>query len=121
MNTRKPSGSEHFSKARRMGVAADFNAAFKQRTLTVKAGAIRVIVRRNGCAEARLGLIVAKRVLPRAADRNRVKRLLRERFRRRAATLPKVDLVVQALSRDVLKQLPETFDNALDRVAREAI
>lgn len=113
--------SEHFSKARRMRVAADFDAAFRQRTMTIRAGAIRLIVRSNQGSEARLGLIVAKRVLPRAADRNRVKRLLRESFRRRAAGLPKVDVVVQALKPEALTQLPETFEKALDRVAREAI
>lgn len=121
MNGNKTSGPEHFSKARRMRVAADFDAAFKQRTLTIKCGSFRVIVRRTEISQARLGLIVAKRVFPRAADRNRVKRLIRESFRRRAADLPSVDLIVQAMSRDMLQRLPEDFEKALDRVAREVI
>ena len=43
---------------------------------------------------ARLGLIVAKRVLKRAVDRNRAKRIIRESFRRRL-DLPPVDVVVR--------------------------
>lgn len=121
MNGCKPPPVMHYSKSRRMRVAADFDAAFRQRIMTVRAGSFRLIVRRNEAPEARLGLIIAKRVLPRAVDRNRVKRLLRECFRRRAAELPKVDIVVQALDRQVLAQLPQAFDEALDRVAREAI
>lgn len=36
----------------------------------------------NGQIYARLGMMVPKRLLGRAVDRNRVKRLVRERFRR---------------------------------------
>lgn len=45
---------------------------------------------------ARLGLAVGRRVSKRAVDRNRLKRLVRERFRLCAAALPPVDLVVTA-------------------------
>ena len=46
---------------------------------------------------ARLGLIVAKRVVPRAHERNRHKRVCRERFRHNRSRLPAMDLVVQIL------------------------
>lgn len=44
---------------------------------------------------ARVGLVVGKRVLPRAHERNRAKRVLRETFRRHRATLPPMDIVIQ--------------------------
>lgn len=44
---------------------------------------------------ARLGLVVGKRALPRAHERNRAKRVLRETFRRRRRTLPPMDIVIQ--------------------------
>jgi ribonuclease P protein component len=44
---------------------------------------------------ARLGLVVGKRALPRAHERNRARRVLRETFRRRRSTLPAVDIIVQ--------------------------
>ena len=43
---------------------------------------------------ARLGLIVSKRMLPRAVDRNRAKRVIRESFRH-AVELPAMDIVVR--------------------------
>jgi ribonuclease P protein component len=44
---------------------------------------------------ARLGLVVGKRALSRAHERNRAKRVLRETFRRRRASLPAMDIVIQ--------------------------
>ncbi len=50
----------------------------------------------NGLGHARLGLAISKRVSKRAVDRNRIKRLLRESFRRVQHRLPAVDLMVMA-------------------------
>jgi ribonuclease P protein component len=44
---------------------------------------------------ARLGLVIAKRHLRRAVDRNLVKRLVREAFRIRHSELPARDLIVR--------------------------
>lgn len=60
----------------------------------------------NVDAGPRLGLIVGKKVAPRAVDRNRVKRLVRTIYRRHAAELDGLDLVVQ------LKGNPRKHDNA---------
>lgn len=49
---------------------------------------------------ARLGLVVGKRALPRAHERNRAKRVLRETFRRRRGSLPPMDIVVQVIGDD---------------------
>ena len=48
----------------------------------------------NDLGFPRLGMNVAKRVLPRAVDRNRIKRLLREALRTGGSGLGGVDLVV---------------------------
>ena len=45
---------------------------------------------------ARLGLAISKRVSKRAVERNRIKRLVRESFRRVRQQLPSVDLMVMA-------------------------
>lgn len=50
----------------------------------------------NGGEKARLGIIASKKSFPRAVDRNRVKRLVREAFRRHAIRVRKLDLVVLA-------------------------
>jgi len=46
---------------------------------------------------ARLGLVVGKRVLRRAVDRNRARRVLRETFRTQREELPEMDIVVQVI------------------------
>ena len=60
--------------------------------------------RENGLEHARLGLAISKRVSKRAVERNRIKRLVRESFRRFRAQLPAVDLLVMA--RDHAAGLP---------------
>ena len=48
----------------------------------------------NGVDTARLGMAVARRQLPRAVDRNRIKRIIRDSFRQHRAELAAVDIVV---------------------------
>src|SRR5574343_1088467 len=48
---------------------------------------------------ARLGLVIGKKQLKRAVDRNRVKRVIRDQFRRQRAELPAVDLAVRLMAR----------------------
>lgn len=53
-------------------------------------------MRDNGVAGARLGIIAAKRKLPTAVGRNRVKRIIRESFRRNRENLGGIDVIVLA-------------------------
>ena len=53
-----------------------------------------VLHQKNTLKTARLGLAISKKALPKAHQRNRIKRLLRESFRKQA--LPPVDLVFLA-------------------------
>lgn len=48
----------------------------------------------NGKRHARLGVIVGRRAIPRAVDRNRCKRLVREVFRGMLWAFPALDVVV---------------------------
>ena len=52
--------------------------------------------RANELGGARLGLAISKRVSKRAVERNRIKRLVRESFRRVRHRLPAIDLMVMA-------------------------
>ena len=51
--------------------------------------------RANTFGFARLGLIVPKRIFPRAVDRNRMKRVLRELFRSRQGRLGNRDILIR--------------------------
>lgn len=50
--------------------------------------------RPNDLTQARLGLAISKRVSKRAVERNRIKRLVRESFRRMRHQLPSIDVVL---------------------------
>ncbi len=54
-----------------------------------------IFFRHNGLGLSRLGLVVAKRLLSRAVDRNRTKRVLREVFRLTQHELDGLDVVVR--------------------------
>ena len=66
-------------------------------------------VRPNGLTQARVGIITSARVAPRAVDRNRMKRMVREAFRVARQRLPGVDVVVQ------LRRLPPAESAAMAR------
>jgi ribonuclease P protein component len=57
---------------------------------------LTLVVLPAAAAEARLGLAISARAVPRALARNRIKRLARESFRACRAQLPAADLVLQA-------------------------
>ena len=87
----------------RLRLAGDF-AALRTSSGRLGGRCFHVRYRPNGLGYARLGLAISKRVSKRAVERNRLKRLLRESFRRIRDQLPPVDMVVMA--RDVAAGLP---------------
>ncbi|HUF72161.1 MAG TPA: ribonuclease P protein component [Gammaproteobacteria bacterium] len=103
--------STAFPRARRLRTAKDYSRVF--------GGADRssdrfftVLARLNGLSEARLGLAIARRVAPRAIDRNRLRRLARESFRQ--LTLAPLDYVVMA-RKDALDAPNPAIRDSLDR------
>jgi len=73
----------------------------------------------NQVGYPRLGMVIAKRLLARAVDRNRVKRCVRERFREMLPTLPACDFVVRLIAKpvagDEARDLSRTFKRAGER------
>ena len=53
-----------------------------------------LLVRASGHETPRLGLAISKKCARSAVDRNRIKRIVREGFRRQCESLPAVDIVV---------------------------
>ena len=60
-----------------------------------------MLLKANVLGVPRLGLIVPKRVFPRAVDRNRAKRLLREWFRGHQTRLGSRDILIRLSARTV--------------------
>ena len=80
-----------FEKKRRLLKKSDYDQVFNQAKKIVTSEFI-VLYRDNTEGHARLGLALSKKIIAKAHDRNRVKRLLRETFRTRH--LPAVDIVI---------------------------
>jgi len=61
----------------------------------LKCPGLNVMVKANTLGTPRLGLIVPKRILRRAVDRNRAKRVLRDWFRRHKQQVGSRDLLIR--------------------------
>jgi ribonuclease P protein component len=86
-----------FPRGYRLTHKQQFDRVLTLRSFQARSGCFRVFASANELSVARLGLIVGKRQLKRAVDRNRVKRVLRETFRVQRARLPALDIVVQLI------------------------
>ena len=94
---------------------ADFDRVFgdNQRART---DFLLVMARPNQVGYPRLGMVIAKRLLARSVDRNRVKRCVRESFRQVLPELPACDFVVRLIAKpvpgDEARDLSRTFKRA---------
>lgn len=70
-----------FSKQRRLLTASQYKAVFDDATWKVSNREWLILARTNGQPTARLGLVLAKKNVRLAVQRNRLKRLVRETFR----------------------------------------
>ena len=82
-----------FDKTRRLLKKSDYDSVFNQAKKCVNSDFI-VLYRDNSVGQARLGLALSKKVIAKAHDRNRIKRIIREAFRTRQ--LPPVDVIFLA-------------------------
>lgn len=87
--------NDSFPRAVRLTQSAQFDAVFKYRKLTFRRAPLRLLCKPNRMPSARIGLVIAKRMVAKAHDRNRIKRTIRDMFRRERRSLPQWDLVVQ--------------------------
>lgn len=82
------------------------------------------IVRPNGLDYPRMGLAIAKKQIPKAVGRNRVKRLARETFRQHKLALSGYDIVVlgrhgmQAVENDVLVK---SFEHLIRKIKKSGL
>ncbi|MFZ2542326.1 MAG: ribonuclease P protein component [Gallionella sp.] len=70
----------------------------------------RIFFALNVKRNARLGIIASKRMFPRAVDRNRVKREIREAFRQHSIKTQRIDVVVLVRRADLLKLAVKSDD-----------
>ena len=108
--------SYSFQRELRLLSAKDFSRVF-EKAIKVNNRAFTLLVRPNNLSHARIGLVIAKKNLKFAYQRNSVKRLLREGFRLQRSTFANYDLVVlvrrdiAVLSKtDIIRLREDLFD-----------
>jgi len=95
-----------FGKSLRLLNAHDYKSVFDDATFKLSKKEILILARPNGTDFPRLGLVIAKKSVKQAVQRNRIKRLARESFRHQQNVLQGVDAIV--LARRGLDQLDNT-------------
>lgn len=84
--------SAKFSAARRLLRENGFDQVIRAKNITGEY--FKIFFMCNSWGNARLGIIAGKKILPRAVDRNRAKRIIRETFRQHDINIRKLDVIV---------------------------
>lgn len=109
-----------FTRHSRLLTAAEYSHVFNKSCCKAGDNAFLILAAENKLERARLGLVIAKKQLKRAVDRNRVKRISRELFRHKQHQLSGIDLIV--LCRPGVKGLEKAeihrkLDRLFDKIA----
>ena len=91
------STSQRFPRQARLTSGRDFEQALRKPDFRLTAGPLRLNAVFNRMQTARLGLIVGRKSVSRATARNRIKRVIRDRFRRVRSELADMDVVVRVV------------------------
>lgn len=120
----EPASSAHpqaFTRAQRLLAPAEFTRVFKYGGRLGDA-CFTLIAAPCAYPAARLGLAVSKKVSKSAVQRNRIKRLVRESFRKHSAGIPAMDIVVMArpgAAECDNPHLADSIDALLERTAKK--
>lgn len=114
---------ESFPRSTRLLTAKDYSKVFSQ-PLKASTSSFTLLAVPNQLEHARLGLIVAKKNVRFAVQRNRIKRINRDCFRQKRPHLPCYDFVIMArrgssnLSNELLfEQLEKLWQRASKKCA----
>tara|TARA_B100000902_G_C26833928_1_gene680077 strand:- start:250 stop:600 length:351 start_codon:yes stop_codon:yes gene_type:complete len=88
--------SQQFSKSNRLLNPADFKNVFDGAEFKVSNKHFLFLAKKNTSNNPRLGIVVSKKNIKLAVQRNTVKRAIRQAFRIKAQSLMNIDIVVLA-------------------------
>lgn len=89
--------SHRFKRSQRLLNARDYQGVFDDNKLKVANSTLLILARPTVGDGSRLGLVIAKKNIPTAVQRNRIKRIVRETFRQQVFDIP-LDIVFLARS-----------------------
>ncbi|GJM11979.1 MAG: ribonuclease P protein component [Pseudohongiella sp.] len=116
-----------FPKTSRLLNAADYKAVFSNAQFKVSCRQFLLLANRNNRPNARIGLVIAKKNVALAVQRNRIKRQLRNTFRHNSELLGELDLVVLArkdadkLNNEELRQTIDSLYQDLNGKLKRAV
>jgi ribonuclease P protein component len=113
------STSQRFPRQARLTRARDFEQVLRKPDFRLSAGPLRLNVVFNRMHTARLGLIVGRKSVSRATARNRIKRVIRDRFRRVRSELASVDVVVRVVAPVTRTDLHRHLDHLLTELMQK--
>jgi ribonuclease P protein component len=85
-----------FDKSLRLLNSGDFKAVFDGASAKAHQQHFLILAKSNGTSTPRLGLVIAKKNIRLAVNRNKVKRIIRETFRHQQHQLGGIDAIVLA-------------------------
>ena len=108
-------GSQCFPRRARLIAATDFQNVFKHAEYRASNRWLCVLATASSCDHARLGLAISRKVARNSVQRNRIKRLIRENFRRGKIRTLALDIVVMGRN-DVARQTGKAIEAALEKL-----
>ncbi|MCL7461419.1 ribonuclease P protein component [Pseudomonas sp. NW5] len=114
--------SRSYGRDKRLLTSRQFSAVFDSPTGKAPGRSVLLLVRNNGLDHPRLGLVIGKKSVKLAVERNRIKRLIRDSFRLHQDFLSGLDIVVIArkgLAELDNPQLHAQFAKLWRRLARQ--
>ncbi len=112
-----------FPKSHRLLNANAFSPVFDAPSFKIHHSNFLILAKFNGLTHPRLGLVVPKKIMRKAVQRNQCKRVVRESFRNKQHHLPAIDAIVLARrgSEQLVKEnIREILDGLWDRAAKAA-
>ena len=88
--------SRSFGRDKRLLTSRHFSAVFDSPTGKAPGRSVLLLARDNGLDHPRLGLVIGKKSVKLAVERNRLKRIMRDSFRLHQEMLGGLDIVVVA-------------------------
>ncbi|MBP9956132.1 MAG: ribonuclease P protein component [Pseudomonas sp.] len=88
--------SRSFGRDKRLLTSRHFSAVFDSPTGKAPGRSVLLLARDNGLDHPRLGLVIGKKSVKLAVERNRLKRIIRDSFRLHQQMLAGLDIVVVA-------------------------
>jgi ribonuclease P protein component len=87
-------GVQEFTKKDRLLNSLDFDAVFKGKEYRIGTPEFLILAKRNNKANSRIGMVIGKKTIKLAVNRNKVKRVIRESFRRHFPKNITLDIVI---------------------------